>query len=478
VKQFLDYYRCPEEYAALAAEGSSDGASGYFRFGPDVVCFGRPDSSHCSAEFSAKLKDVAEEIRMGGGVCRLPFKLEEVVENLRRERYVNGIPKDAFTRGMLHAIQGAYSFFRPLMPFGLRKQIHRMYFRHWEAIPFPNWPVDRTVDKIFERLLACLLQTSQASAIPFIWFWPDGLSSGAIMTHDVEAARGLEFCSQLMDLDDRWGIKSSFQIVPEGRYEVTRSLLESIRARGFEVNVHDLNHDGELFKERKEFLRRADRINHYVKEYGARGFRSGVLYRKQDWYDAFEFSYDMSCPSVGHLEAQRGGCCTVMPFFIGKILELPLTTSQDYSLFHILDDYSVDLWRRQIRSILEGNGLVSCIVHPDYIIEKRARQAYQGLLEHLTQLRSEGRIWMALPSEVDLWWRERSRMKLVRAGDSWRIEGPGSQRAKIAWASIEGQRLVYRIEQNAGVQALAGPGQQPKAVAAEQPRPISVETPR
>jgi hypothetical protein len=40
----------------------------------------------------------------------------------------------------------------------------------------------------------------------------------------------------------------------------------------------------------------------------------------------------MSVPNVGHLEVQRGGC-TVMPYFIGRIVELPVTTSQDYSVF-------------------------------------------------------------------------------------------------------------------------------------------------
>jgi len=69
------------------------------------------------------------------------------------------------------------------------------------------------------------------------------------------------------------------------------------------------------------------------------------MYRNGDWYDVFDFSYDMSVPNVAHLEPLRGGCCTVMPYFIGTILELPLTATQDYSLFHILNDYTLDLGR-------------------------------------------------------------------------------------------------------------------------------------
>ena len=81
----------------------------------------------------------------------------------------------------------------------------------------------------------------------------------------------------------------------------------------------------------------------------------------------------MSVPNVAHLEPQRGGCCTVMPYFLGHVLELPLTAAQDYTLFHILGDYSTRLWQEQIDLILEQNGLVSFIAHPDYL--RRAARA-------------------------------------------------------------------------------------------------------
>ncbi len=93
------------------------------------------------------------------------------------------------------------------------------------------------------------------------------------------------------------------------------------------------------------------------------------MYREQEWFDAFDFSYDMSVPNVAHLEPQRGGCCTVMPYFIGTILELPLTTTQDYSLFHILGDYSIASWKRQLaRSWRQRPG--QFIAHPDYLSDR------------------------------------------------------------------------------------------------------------
>jgi hypothetical protein len=226
--------------------------------------------------------------------------------------------------------------------------------------------------------------------------------------------------------------------------------MELIRAKGFEVNVHDLNHDGHLYDHREEFLRRAEKINRYAKEYGARGFRAGVLYRKLDWYDAYEFSYDMSVPNVGHLDPQLGGCCTVMPYFVGNVLELPVTTAQDYTLFNIFSDYSLDLWQRQIKLITENHGLLSFNVHPDYCLEKRARETYTALLARLSQLYKQGEVWMALPKEVDHWWRDRARMKITGEAGRWRIEGPGRERARLAYASLAGDRISYAFDSPVG----------------------------
>src|SRR5262249_26065910 len=161
---------------------------------------------------------------------------------------------------------------------------------------------------------------------------------------------------------------ASFQMIPEKRYELPDHLVREIRGRRFELNIHDLNHDGNLYRERDEFLRRAKKINEYARSYRTQGFRAGSMYRMLDWYDAYEFSYDMSVTNVAHLEPKRGGCCTVFPFFIGRILELPLTTSQDYSIFHILNDYSIDLWKKQLDLIRHRNGLMTFLTHPDYLI--------------------------------------------------------------------------------------------------------------
>jgi len=263
------------------------------------------------------------------------------------------------------------------------------------------------------------------------------------MTHDVETRAGRDFCAQLLDIDDSFRIKASYQVVPEGRYPVTPEFLNRLRDRGSEVCVQDLNHDGRLFDDRDEFLRRAALINRYGREFGARGFRSAVLYRKPEWFADLEYSFDMSIPNVAHLDPQRGGCCTVMPYFIGDMLELPLTTIQDYTLFHVLNERSIDLWKTQIELILAKNGLVSFIVHPDYIIESEAQTVYKDLLAMLSELRKREDLWFTLPSDIDSWWRARSRMSIVKDNGSWRIVGEGAERAVLAFAKAVDGQLIY-----------------------------------
>jgi hypothetical protein len=156
----------------------------------------------------------------------------------------------------------------------------------------------------------------------------------------------------------------------------------------------------------------------------------------------------MSVPNVAHLEPLRGGCCTVIPYFIGKILELPLTTTQDYSLFHILEDYSIDLWKQQLGLIRERNGLMSLLTHPDYLIERRARKVYELLLDYLRQMIACEKIWAPLPGDVDRWWRARSQMRLVPRGNGWEIVGQEKDRARLAYAVLDGDRLVFELASN------------------------------
>jgi hypothetical protein len=442
-RSFQDYYRCPEKFASCFLDGDPSQDLGHFKFGPETICYGSISKGTVHGGPDGELHDALNDAVAERGTVRLSFDPDQIVNNLRFERYFGNSRKRSLPFSRL--VNWLYYAVRPTLTVSVRRHLQKLGLADWQSIVFPHWPVDRTVEQIHETMLRLCVQANKKENVPFIWFWPEGLSSCAVMTHDVEAVKGRDFCPTLMDVDESFGIKSSFQLVPEERYPLSRPFIDSIRARGFEVNVHDLNHDGRLFANEAEFFSRARRINQYGRAFGAHGFRSGALYRNLAWFGALEFSYDMSVPNTAHLDPQRGGCCTVMPYFIGNILELPVTTTQDYSLFYILNQYSIDLWKRQITQITEKHGMASFIIHPDYVVEPRTQNTYKSLLAYLADLRSKGKTWIALPREVNQWWRARSQMKLVRKGNNWVIEGPGKDKARVAYAALEGRRLVYEL---------------------------------
>lgn len=442
-RTFFDYYRCPEGFTSCFLDGEPSRHLGHFRFGPEAICYGSVSKGTVHRSAAGKLHDALNDAVVENGTLRLSFDPDQVVDNLRFERYCGGSPRHSFLSG--GPARHLYYLARPFLGVSVRRHLQKLRLAGWQSIPFPRWPVDRSVEQVHETMLRLCVQAHDGKEVPFIWFWPEGFTSCVVVTHDVEAMKGRDFCPTLMDIDESFGIKSSFQLIPEERYALSSSFIENIRAMGFEVNVHDLNHDGWLFASEKQFFDRARRINRYRHAFGAQGFRSGALYRNIAWYGALEFSYDMSVPNAAHLDPQRGGCCTVMPYFIGKILELPVTTTQDYSLFHILNEYSIDLWKRQVARIMEKHGLASFIVHPDYITKPREQGVYKSLLAYLANLRSEGNVWIALPREVNQWWRARSQMKLVWRENNWVIEGAEKDKARIASAVLDGGRLAYKL---------------------------------
>jgi hypothetical protein len=445
IETLFDYYRVPECMLGRVLAAKPSGETGFFRFGPKAICYGQSASGVATRVEDAGLHDALKSTHINGADIHLPFNLTQVIESLRREHYVQSLLPAREKLVTQEWMLGTYYFVREILPVTVRRHMQRVYFSDWKSRLFPAWPMDFTVDNLHDEILGLSMEAAHVKKMPFIWYWPDGAPNCLILTHDVETSAGRDFAPQLMDLDDSYGIKASFQVIPEKRYEVPDEFVREIRNRGFEFNIHDLNHDGRLYRHREEFLRRAKKINQYAHRYNARGFRAGSMYRIPDWYDAYEFSYDMSLSNVAHLEPKRGGCCTVFPFFIGRILELPLTTSQDYSIFHILNDYSLDLWKKQLDLIRQRNGLMSFLTHPDYLIGRRTRKVYESLLDYLQEMISHEKIWAALPGEVDQWWRTRSQLKLVQKGSSWEIEGSGKERARIAYAVQDGDRLVYEV---------------------------------
>ena len=164
-----DYYRCPDDVADLGLEGNLNGLKGFFRFGPDAVCYGQAAGT-TRPYVNGNLYDAANAVQVRQNKVSLPFDVDQVIDNLRYERYVSSRETwlDAeWTRDVYYRL-------RPFLPVALRKHLQRAYLRGWQSRTFPSWPVDRSVDVLSEELMALTLRASKRERLPFIWFWPEG----------------------------------------------------------------------------------------------------------------------------------------------------------------------------------------------------------------------------------------------------------------------------------------------------------------
>lgn len=267
-----------------------------------------------------------------------------------------------------------------------------------------RWPIEDRYVAFLRGTLARLLDARGVDSTPFIHFWPHGARWALILTHDVETASGQARIPVLADIEERLGFRSCFNVVPE-RYPIDRHLVAELRSRGFEVAVHDLNHDGKLFNSREQFLSRAHRINGHVRELDARGFRAALMHRHPEWMQALDLDYDLSFFDTDPYEPIPGGTMSIWPFHFGRFVELPYTLVQDYTLTSVLDERTPRLWVEKVRFVADNLGMALLNTHPDYL---RLRDTARVYGEFLEAMRAKGGYWNTLPRDAAFWWRART----------------------------------------------------------------------
>ncbi|CAN5523952.1 hypothetical protein BH20VER1_BH20VER1_10980 [soil metagenome] len=273
--------------------------------------------------------------------------------------------------------------------------------------------------------------------------WPEKKQFAFVLTHDVEGPVGLERVRALAEVEMRLGFRSSFNFIPEGEYRVTAALRDWLTGNGFEVGVHDLHHDGRLYRSRRQFSEKADRINHYLKEWDAAGFRSGFMLNRLEWLHELQVAYDASTFDTDPFEPQPEGRNTIFPFWVasppsGKsvsangstssegFVELPYTLPQDSTLFLLLREKNEQIWRQKLDWITSHGGMVLLDTHPDYMAfeggvpkdNEYPIEFYERFLTYVAS-RHAGTYWHALPREVARYVdRERRRRRPAQATPS------------------------------------------------------------
>src|SRR5262245_8890497 len=124
--------------------------------------------------------------------------------------------------------------------------------------------------RVLARSAHCWPILEESATIPDGWpGWPQGKKFSVVLTHDVESQKGVDRALELAALEQSLGFRSSFNFIPEGSYTTPASLRADLTDRGFEVGVHDLRHDGKLYRSEKTFRKAAQRINHHLREWNA-----------------------------------------------------------------------------------------------------------------------------------------------------------------------------------------------------------------
>jgi glycosyltransferase involved in cell wall biosynthesis len=290
------------------------------------------------------------------------------------------------------------------MPWRLRIALRRMSARRIRRASQDDWPIDPS-----------------AFQPPQGWKgWPGGKKFALVLTHDVEGADGLAKCRQLAELELQFGVRSSFNFVPEGGYSASAELRHWLVDNGFEVGVHDLHHDGKLFSSRAGFSRKAGRINDYLRDWNAVGFRAGFMLRKLDWMHELAIEYDASTFDTDPFELQAEGAGMIFPYWVsphgpssrGGYVELPYTLPQDSTLFLVLREATNQIWLRKTDWIASHGGMALLNVHPDYLSfgdrkgpREYSANAYAHFLTYVSE-RYRDEVWNPLPKDLARWFRQ------------------------------------------------------------------------
>lgn len=289
----------------------------------------------------------------------------------------------------------AYYLVKPILPWRLR-----MSLRQWRAERLRRafaevWPID----------------PRSATVSPRWPGWPAGKRFGLVLTHDVEGKKGFERVPRLVELTQKYGFRACFNFVPVGEYQVPPPMLEMLERAGFEAGVHGLNHDGKLYSSPKKFALKAAQIRETMHRWGAVGFRSPLMQHRLGWMHELGSEYDCSTFDVDPFEPQSDGMHTIFPFWVQGpgnkgFVELPYTLVQDFNLFKILGEQSIEVWKRKLDWLVEQGGMALINTHPDYMCMNGSpdRDEYPVALyeEFLRYVRDNynDKCWHALPREV------------------------------------------------------------------------------
>ncbi len=332
-----------------------------------------------------------------------------------------------------------YYRLKPIIPRRLQILLRRKHVQHRLSAHSDVWPIDE-----------------KAGNTPQGWpGWLGDKKFAMVLSHDVETTKGHENCRKLADIEMDLGFRSSFNFVPE-RYNVSVGLRHYLTDKGFEVGVHGLVHDGKLYRSRMIFIERALKINKYIKEWDAKGFCSPSMHNNLKWIHDLNIEYDSSTFDTDPFEPQSYGMRTIFPFWIPNgvegngYVELPYTLPQDFTLFVIMEEETIDIWKRKLDWLVENGGMVLMTTHPDYMNFKEKRESldeypvklYREFLDHIKS-KYEGEYWSALPKDIASFWKSNMSKTASIQSLPYRGDNKYTLTSKKKWTHVVDKKNIW-----------------------------------
>lgn len=302
----------------------------------------------------------------------------------------------------------AYYPLKNMIPRRLRHLMNSLIIRARPRPPFPHWPIEPVLANSWRQWLRESIAATGETDPWHIGFWPEAKKCCIVLTHDVDSQYGFQHMERMAEVEQIHGFRSAWNL-PLDQYPIDWKVVERLRSRGFEFGAHGLRHDGQLFRSRKDFDALKPVIERLAFAHDLPGFRAPSTLRRTDWIAEMAFEFDSTCSDTDPFEPQPGGSCSVFPFFIAGMVELPYTLAQDHTMLHLLRRDPVSLWVEKARWISSVGGMILVLTHPDYSGMPPSLYQYEKLL---TYLRTIDNSWCALPSDVARWWRRRAALTL------------------------------------------------------------------
>jgi len=292
-----------------------------------------------------------------------------------------------------------------------------------KAAGFPRWPVEPIVESI--RTMVWAAETAAGITRVPEPLWPEGRTWAAVLSHDFDSLDSFRSgkWKALAEIEEAHGLRSSWHVCSE-HLPFALPALETLASRGHEIGWHGPRHDYRFaFHSVARIRTEAAAAALALGAFGPRGFRSPNFLRTPALYAGLEdvFGYDSSArDTAAELFAGSGrrGCCTVFPFFRGRLVELPVTIPDDLSVRCLYGDDAgriAAVQHDKLDWIRSNSGMALALTHPESWISLTpgAFKAYTKLVEAIA---ADETAWRALPREVEKWWRSRTGKPVISQG--------------------------------------------------------------